>query len=369
MKLAIVRQTYNPNGGAERFVSRALNTLAGDSSLDVTLIARQWENATGWQTLTVDPPFRNRTAREAGFARAASQLFNRFDIVQSHERIPGATIFRAGDGVHATWLEQYSRILSLPKRWSQTFSPYHRYILQAEKAMFTHPALRKVICNSQMVRDDIVRRFHLPADKLTVIYNGVDTAHFHPDVRKLTMRDALAIPTDAPVLAYVGSGFARKGVATALAAIAAHPGVWLLVAGRDKHARKFEKQAQSLGVADRVKFLGPVADVRQVYGNADALILPTLYDPFPNVCVEALACGLPLFTSQGCGAAEWIREGENGWVRDALDVSGYRQAIGEWLSGRQAGKTYAVNARATAEPWTLDHMAQELQALYRELLR
>lgn len=56
MKLAIVRQTYNPNGGAERFVSRALNTLAGDSSLDVTLIARQWENATGWQTLTVDPP-------------------------------------------------------------------------------------------------------------------------------------------------------------------------------------------------------------------------------------------------------------------------------------------------------------------------
>ena len=73
MKLAIVRQTYNPNGGAERFVSRALNVLAQDTSLDVTLIARQWENAAGWQTLTVNPPFRNRVARESGFATVRAE--------------------------------------------------------------------------------------------------------------------------------------------------------------------------------------------------------------------------------------------------------------------------------------------------------
>jgi hypothetical protein len=61
----------------------------------------------------------------------------------------GATIFRAGDGVHATWLEQYGRILSPLARWAQSFSRYHRYILQAEAQMFTHPQLRKVICNSK----------------------------------------------------------------------------------------------------------------------------------------------------------------------------------------------------------------------------
>jgi hypothetical protein len=89
MKLAIVRQTYNPNGGAERFVSRALNVLAQDTTLDVTLIARQWEDASGWKTLTVNPPFRNRIARESGFAVEAASHFAQFDIVQSHERIPG----------------------------------------------------------------------------------------------------------------------------------------------------------------------------------------------------------------------------------------------------------------------------------------
>ena len=369
MKLAIVRQTYNPNGGAERFVSRALNVLAQDTSLDVTLIARQWEDAAGWQTLTVNPPFRNRLSREAGFATAAAAQFDQFDIVQSHERIPGATVFRAGDGVHATWLEQYGRIQSPLARWAQSFSKYHRYILQAESQMFTHPALRNVICNSKMVRDDIARRFALPDSKLTVIYNGVDTTHFHPMVKNRSQRDALGIPQDAPVLAYVGSGFSRKGVATALKAIAPHRDVWLLIAGRDKHARKFEKLAHTQGVASRVRFLGPVADVREVYGSADALLLPTLYDPFPNVCGEALACGLPLLTSHGCGAAEWIEEGVNGWVRDALDSEGYQQAIGAWLEGRKNGVDYSTAARATAEPYTLDRMAGELQALYRDLLR
>ena len=75
MKLAIVRQTYNPNGGAERFVSRALNVLAQDTALDVTLIARQWEDAAGWKTLTVNPSFRNRLDRESGFADAAAAQF------------------------------------------------------------------------------------------------------------------------------------------------------------------------------------------------------------------------------------------------------------------------------------------------------
>ena len=369
MKLTIVRQTYNPNGGAERFVSRALNVLAQDTALDVTLIARQWEDAAGWKTLTVNPAFRNRLDRESGFADAAAAQFAQFDIVQSHERIPGATIFRAGDGVHATWLAQYNRIQSPLARWAQSLSRYHRYILQAEAQMFTHPALRNVICNSKMVRDDIARRFGLPDHKLTVIYNGVDTAHFSPEVRSLSQRDALGIPQAAPVLSYVGSGFSRKGVATALRAIVPHPDVWLLIAGRDKHARKFEKLAQTLGVASRVRFLGPVADVRQVYGTADALILPTLYDPFPNVCVEALACGLPLFTSHGCGAAEWIEEGVNGWVRDALDSDGYQQVISLWLQGREQGVDYSAAARATAEPYTLERMAKELQALYRDLLR
>ena len=154
----------------------------------------------------------------------------------------------------------------------------------------------------------------------------------------------------------------------ALAAIAPLAGVHLLVVGHDKHAARYQAQARALGVAERVIFTGAQKDVKSFYAAADALILPTLYDPFPNVCVEALACGLPLFTSTGCGAAEWIRPGENGWVRDALDVAGFTADIASWLQARADWPSLRAHARATVEPYTLEAMAEELLGLYRRLL-
>ncbi|WP_432722994.1 glycosyltransferase family 4 protein [Jeongeupia wiesaeckerbachi] len=371
IKLAIVRQKYNPHGGAERFVARALDALAGRGALDVTLLARQWQQGNSdWHSETINPRYSGRLGRDRGFARAAQKRFGDFDLVQSHERIPGATIFRAGDGVHAVWLEQLSRVQGLSARLIRFLSPYHSYVCQAEAQMFAHPALKTVICNSKLVRDEIADRFAVPDHKLELIYNGVDTDLFHPDLvrHRAAMRDAWQVPQDAPLLAYVGSGFARKGVATALAAIVPHPGVYLVIAGDDKHAKRYRKQADDLGIADRVRFLGGLNDVKPVYGAADALILPTLYDPFPNVCVEAFASGLPVFTSPMCGAAEWITEGENGWINDALDIDGYGSAIGAWLARRADWPDLRAAARNTAEPHTLARMAGELEALYARLL-
>ena len=78
--------------------------------------------------------------------------------------------------------------------------------------------------------------------------------------------------------------------------------------------------AARLGIADRVHFPGPQTDVKPFYGAADCFALPTLYDPFPNAALEALASGLPIIVSRQCGAAELVREGFNGFVVDALDV-------------------------------------------------
>ena len=372
-RLAIVRQKYNPHGGAERFVARALGALAARGGLDVTLLAREWQEGAGaaWRHEKIAPRYVTRLGRDRGFARAAQRRFGDFDLVQSHERIPGAAIFRAGDGIHASWLEQQDRVLGPAARLARALTPYHHYLLAAESEMFRHPALRTVICNSRIVRDDIARRFAVPEDKLVLIYNGVDTAAFSPDLarHRALKRREWGIPDDAPVLAYVGSGFERKGVATALDAIAPYPQLHLLVAGRDKHARRYRRRAGRLGIAARTHFLDAVADTRPVYGAADALILPTLYDPFPNVCVEAFACGLPVFTSPMCGAADWIVEGRNGWTIDALDVAGYRSAIGAWLERRDGWPALREAARATAEPHTLGAMAGQLEALYARLLR
>ena len=364
MKLAIVRQKYTPFGGAERFVERALTALR-EQGVDVSIIAREWraDAPAGLQGVRIDPFYLGRTWRDAGFARGVQRLIaeKRFDLVQSHERIPGCDIYRAGDGVHATWLELRNKPLD-------ALSPWHRYTLAAEAEMFRHPKLRAVICNSRMVRDDIARRFGVADEKLQVIYSGVDLDAFHPRLREEqgnALRQKTGVDAATPLILFVGSGYERKGLPTLLHALSrmTRGDARLWVVGRDKHESLMRNLAQTLGVDDRVMFLGAQTDVRPFYGAADVFALPTLYDPFPNAALEALACGLPLVTTTTCGAAELVTAA-NGSVISASDVPGLAASL-DSLCGRAPQMRDA--ARASVAHLELSTMAAQLMALHAGL--
>lgn len=376
MKIAIVRSRYTPFGGAERFVERALGALRAEGA-EVTIIARSWAGAPaeGYHQLVCDPPYNHlfggRTARDASFAKAVQQAVasGGFDIVQSHERIPGSMVFRAGDGVHAAWLARRSAGIGWWGRLGQRYSSYHRYILAAERAMFADPALQAVICNSAMVRDEIVAYYGVAADKLHVIHNGVDLDAFSPALtqQRATVRAAHGIPEDAPLLLYVGSGFARKGVPQLLDALAmlADPRVHLLVVGADRKIDAARRQSERLGIAGRVHLLGPQPDVKPFYGAADAFVLPTLYDPFPNAALEALACGLPTVTTSACGVAEILTPGVNGAVVPPDDVPALAEGLRQVLA---LPATARAAAREAALPLSLTAMAGRLLDFYHGLL-
>jgi UDP-glucose:(heptosyl)LPS alpha-1,3-glucosyltransferase len=370
IRLAIVRQRYNAFGGAERPVSRALSALKANGAIDITLIARRWDDDAGWRTRRIDPYALTRVRRDRNFARAAATCFHEYDLVQSHDRIPGAAIFRAGEGVHATWLEQSRRVHGARGTLTRRLSGYDRHLLKTEAEMYAHPALKCVLCNSRMVAADIVRRFGLDESRIALIYNGVDPTLYNPGLvrHRAAWRQQHAIEADAPLLAYVGSGFVWRGLATALAAIEPFPEIHLAVAGTDRRGQHYDQLADRPGLGNRVHFLGSLPNVRPLYGAADAFILPSLYDPFPNACAEAFASGLPVFTSPTCGAAEWVREGETGWVVDALDVDGYRAAVSQWLQRRADWPAMREAAHAAGEPYTLERMISELGALYQRLL-
>lgn len=379
MKIAIIRQRYNPYGGAERFVERALGALAAEGS-EISLITRGWEGARreGFRQIVCDPPYSRllggRAARDRSFAACVQGAIadEHFDITQSHERIPGCMIFRAGDGVHAAWLDHRARILTPLQRLAQRFAPYHRYVLAAEKAMFEHSALKAVICNSPMVADEIGQYYGVAPEKLHVIYNGVDTDSFHPslaDQFRTAVRVQHQISETAPVLLFVGSGFERKGVPQLLQAFArmGEKAAHLVIVGADRKFKAMQRLAEQLGVAGRVLFTGPLKDVRPWYGAADAFVLPTLYDPCPNAALEAMASGLPMLTSHACGAKVWVKEGENGFVCDPLDVSSMGKILDDLVSlGKQ--QSTMQSSRHSVVNLNLSGMAQSLIDLYRELL-
>ena len=88
IKLAVVRQRFNPYGSSERSLFRALSVLRSQGKVEVTLITRRSEEAVMWRAMEVDPFYVTRTGRDRGFARAAAAAFDQFELVQSHERIP-----------------------------------------------------------------------------------------------------------------------------------------------------------------------------------------------------------------------------------------------------------------------------------------
>jgi UDP-glucose:(heptosyl)LPS alpha-1,3-glucosyltransferase len=165
----------------------------------------------------------------------------------------------------------------------------------------------------------------------------------------------------------VGSGFERKGVAPFLAALARLPGTdCAIVVGKDKDAPRYRALAGRLGLGARVVFAGGVSDVRPYYGAADVFVLATLYDPFPNAALEAMACALPVVTGPKCGTAELLAGNRGGRVADPLDTAALALAM-DALAG-EAARAAGREARALVEPLTLDAMARRYSALYSALL-
>ncbi len=372
MKLAIIRQRYTPFGGAERFIENALAALRQQADLEVTIITREWDAPphTAQRIVTCNPFHLGRVWRLWAFARAACKAVasGDYDLVQSHERLCCCDIFRAGDGVHREWLRQRDRILPAWRRALTRLAPFHQLGLWQERRMFAAPRLKVVIANSEGVKADILRHYPGTKARIEVIYNGVDLHQFHPGLKdefRQKARVNLGISPAAPVLLFVGSGFERKGLATALRALARLPETTqLVVVGKDRQQRRYQTLAKHMGLANRVHFAGPQADVRPYYGLADIFVFPSLYDPFPNAVLEAMACGLPVIVSQSCGSADFLPEG----ALDALAVEAWVKAIADALVPEQRA-AMAARSRHIAETLSLEAMAARMAAAYAALQR
>jgi UDP-glucose:(heptosyl)LPS alpha-1,3-glucosyltransferase len=347
--------------------------------VELTLVARHWPQGgeaglpAGVRRLELDSFHVGRRWRDRAFARDVRQAVARegFDLVQSHERIPGLPVYRAGDGVHRQWLAIRQRKHGFWRGLGDTLSAQHRAVLRAERAMFTDPALRCVVCNSEMVRDEIVRHYGVAPDKLVVIRNGIDLQRFRPPTaqERQAARTGLAWPDAKRVFLFVGSGFERKGVEGAVRAFALRQlqrEALLVVVGHDKHRTRYERLAAQLGVSEAVRFTGAQDDVLAYYWGADAFVLPTLYDPQSNAVLEAMACGLPAITTTGCGVAELLTPA-SGHVVDAFDVPALGDAMADLLRPEHA-RALGAAARRAIEPYSLHRMTDDYLALYARLM-
>jgi UDP-glucose:(heptosyl)LPS alpha-1,3-glucosyltransferase len=373
VRLGVIRQRYTAFGGAERFLERAIDALL-ERGVRVSIYTRQWPEARAGRLEPVicNPVYVGRLWRDASFARSVRRALakDRPDIVQSHDRVEGCDVFRAGDGLHKSWLDERVRVGGKLERLSLEANPYHRFVLDAEERLFASPTLKAVVCNSRMVASDLRRDFSIADSKVHVIYNAVDPASFGPQVRahRHEMRASLGLDDSHFAFLLVGSGYRRKGVPTAIRALARLPShVRLVIVGRETHMSRYRMLAAKAGVAARVAFAGPQRDPRPYYGAADAFVLPTIYDPLANTVVEALACGLPVVTSTRCGAGELVVKAGAGWLCDSTDDAAFAGHMERLLDPRER-ELSSSRAAASVSALTPEAMTAQMLALYQSVL-
>ncbi len=344
-RIALIRQKVSPRGGAESVVHRLAGELAKRGH-DVHVLAAGWEDPLAHVTYHRMPV--TKTISWVGalsFQRSVRKFLrtNCFDVIHGFDKTYPVDVYRAGDGCHRAWLDHAGQGMSPLRKALLWLDPKNWVLLGLEKRLLSHPHLKMVIANSQLVCRELLKYHRLATDKVTVIHNGIDVAACHAPVSREERQQnkrALGLDPNATVLLFVGSNFYRKGLRYALEAFARHKekSLVLLVAGkgREKGYRRF---CAAQGIADKVRFLGKVQDTRALYEASDLLLLPTLYDPFSNVCLEAMAHGMPVLTTPTNGASEAIAQGKTGWVvspeetPEALDLA-LREDL--WTMGRAA---------------------------------
>jgi UDP-glucose:(heptosyl)LPS alpha-1,3-glucosyltransferase len=341
MQIAILRQRVSGFGGAETTMGHLIRGLAA-AGHEVVLLST---DAPHEVDKMLRPGVRQarvlvwgkKTARLLSYAVNVRHILKKVDVqlVFSLERTLFQHVYRAGDGCHREWLARRSPYVSARARLAQQFSPFHQTMLWLERRLFAEPHLKLVIANSRQVREEVVRHYGFDQARVRLIYNGLDREKFKPlpESERRSAARRLGAPAGGKIILFVGSGFARKGLAYLIEALGSLKDntvrLWVVGKGR---TGPYLKLAAKLGVADRITFWGPKEEVAPFYQAAGVLALPTLYDPCSNVVLEALASGLPVVTTSANGASEFVLQDKNGAVLSRPDdVQGLAAALDFFL--------------------------------------
>jgi len=357
----VIARPFAFHGGVERATAGLLRGLV-EAGQEVDLLSPGAQAPVSGVTLRrLWLPSLPPAARLLALAVAARSAVRRgrWDVVQSHERTLGQDVYRAGEGSHRAYLS------SLGRRGGRRL--YHAVVLALERQVFTRTP--RVVAIAARGRAEIERDYGAGRAPIAVVYNGVDLERFHPSHRchhRSTARREAGVAEGAFVLLFVGSGFERKGLSTAIEALAevGDAEARLVIIGKGRQS-PYEELAIRRGVRDRIVWLGPRVDTDRWYAAADAVVLPTRYEPFGNVHLEALASGVPMVTSTRAGGAELIHEGLNGFAVDPLDPRAVAHAIERVRIGPAAAMAEA--ARRSVETYTFAAQAEGFMRIYREL--
>ena len=382
MRFAIgLREFSKKRGGAERYLVDLCKRMATEGH-EVHVYAEDQDVKDSeihfHPVKTIRFP---KSLRLLSFAmRATKEMENgNYDITLGVGNTLSADVLQPHGGVHWAWfwrsLGAYDNtILWMIKFLGRVLSPKQWVSGWVEDAPYKRGSFPKVVAISDMVKQDMVKWYRVPEEKITVVYNGVDTEHFHPRNRRyreeIRRRHGLG---DEWVLLFVSNNFRMKGLGFLIKALAKikkanHASFKLLILGRDRQDF-YLRLARGMGIFEEVVFAGSTDEPEKYYGASDLLVHPTFYDACSLTVLEALASGLPVITTQSNGASGIITQGREGFViADPRDDQALAEKI-LFLLDREKMERASMAARHLAESYCLERNWKEMKHILDEVSR
>ncbi|MCA9041335.1 MAG: glycosyltransferase family 4 protein [Planctomycetaceae bacterium] len=375
MHIALVKGRYSlRHGGSERYcvnLSRQLKKRGHDVSVIGHTIDEELQNEV--EFIPVKRNMLMSSVKNRSFAENCEKEVKnrRFDLVYGIGRAFGLDAVRVTERLQSHWLK-----VNYKPHWRyqlQSWNPRHRTLIEMERQIYQSPQTKRIVTQSQLDRRLVMENYHIPEEKIRIVYNGVDLQQFNLDQRKERepIREELGLASDQRLMIFASMDFPGKGLKYILQALSQmqEQSVVLAVLGNGPIGQ-YQGIARELNIEGRVQFLGRRTDIQRFYGAGDLFILPTAYEPFPNVNLEAMACGLPVLTTNTSGGADIIREEENGYLITAIDAVGEMiELLDSHFSKSDTDlEMMRANCWATAEQMPVEKNVERTLEVFEEVL-
>lgn len=323
LRIAIAIERFGPDvGGAERSTAQVAERLVERGHAVTVLTSRFGPHH-------IEPPAPYAVERRGSGGRVKAWTLMRlrqwvsrrcdtgeFDVVLSMTTSFPGHVVEPRAGITAGFQRQRVTRRATPlaraiKSAEIAVSPKQRLLRSMERRTLADPRLRRVVALSELVARQLRELAGVPDDRIEIIPNGSDTPAIDATRRAAlrgALRRGLGLPPDTPVLVFAAHDPWRKGGRELLQAmrrvVEARPEARLLIVGREGYA--LHRAAVDLGVRDHVLLMGRTHRAPDLFAAADAVVLPTWYDPSSKVVIEALMVGTPAITTRLNGAADFV---------------------------------------------------------------
>ncbi len=357
MNIALIVRKYQTSGGTERF-NYNLSKYLAEYGHKVTIFCSKTKITPSNKNISLKKVFSfpfNRSLKTISFTNNIYRKdFSNFDIVQGCGKIIKQDVYRAGGGFHKLYLKKIGR---------DNLTFYDKVVMSIEKKIYNTENTKFILSVSNQLKKEIINEFNFPENRIVIFHNPVDLKQFNIGENYLKKNKKINF-------LFVANNFKLKGLNTILLALKNFDNFNLYVVGKDNINKFVEKIPKK--IEEKIIFLKEKKgkELIKLYQNADLLLHPTFFDPFANVCLEAMACGTPVITTKINGASEIIDNYHDGIIiEDGNDVNGLIEAIKNIYNNENLLINLKENCLKKIKNYSFENYIKNLLEFYKEVLQ